>query len=93
MHDIEFMRKTSNQFGSIAKAIENDMYHVHAWCNDLKCNHTSELDLNMLGKILGYDREFSARSINPTLRCTKCGKKNGSIRISPKITNYMWRGD
>lgn len=83
------MQQRANNFKTIGEQIRLNDYSVTAYCNDLKCNHSAPLDLNFLATKLGLNYEFSSYAINPLLRCTKCGRKNASIRISPRETEHI----
>lgn len=68
------MKYSSITISTIRDFIER-RYEVWAFCGDLKCNHSAQLDLYNLAEKFGLDFEPMAQAINPRLRCSKCGKK------------------
>lgn len=57
---------------------------VTAYC-PLPCGARRVLDLEALGRQFGFDFEVSHDTISHRLRCQKCGKLGGSIRLSPPL--------
>lgn len=72
--------------GTIARHImDGDEYTAYCdvWADGAPCAHSKTLDLKALGKRFGMDFKISHWSLVPLLRCTKCGSRQVSIRVSP----------
>lgn len=66
-------------FPTIAETIAAGT-EIGAYCG-APCWHRQMLDLDALGKKLGFDFIVSAATIRPLLRCTKCGRKGCTISV------------
>ncbi|WP_157014916.1 hypothetical protein [Mesorhizobium xinjiangense] len=49
-------------------------HNLTAHCN--ACRHHCRLDLEALGRRLGFEHSTLARALAPKLVCSKCGSKN-----------------
>lgn len=58
-------------------------YAIHAYCHGYECSHHTKLDLYLLAARLGPDHRTMHHDLVPKLRCSKCGSKDVSIRLSP----------
>jgi hypothetical protein len=61
---------------------------VTAYCETNLCHHSAALDLITLRDRFGGNHSAMAWDINPRLRCTVCGKKNATIRLTPGTKEY-----
>lgn len=68
--------------GTIQQAID-DNDTISAVCDAYGCHHHRELDLKALRDRLGPDHGVMHDDLTPLLRCSKCGSRNVSIRVSP----------
>ena len=62
-------------------------YSIRAYCErggEPLCGHSVELDLEALGNRLGFEHHCTHDALAPKLRCSSCGSRNVSLRISPK---------
>ena len=73
------------EIGTIANRI-SEGYAIHANCNgdaNPRCNHSAMLDLDALGRRLGYDFPAKHDPLASKLRCTHCGSRKVSLTLSP----------
>jgi hypothetical protein len=59
----------------------------------LRCGHYVEADLESIAGRLGRDHSWLAADLVPRLRCSKCGSKDVSIRLSPPTVRDMKTGE
>lgn len=67
------------------RQIIDEGHQIGAYCV-APCWHSQMLDLEAIGNKLGYDFIVSADSLNPLLRCSKCGGKDVTMRFHQKVT-------
>ena len=53
-----------------------------AWCNP--CRHHDVLDLDALGRQLGFDHSTMHDDLTPRLRCTACGSRDIGLIMRPQ---------
>lgn len=61
----------------------DDGYSLSVYCEGRLCTHGQTLDLLKLRDQLGPDHSTMHYDIAHKFRCTKCGSRKVSIRISP----------
>ncbi|TPM53284.1 hypothetical protein FJ959_22415 [Mesorhizobium sp. B2-2-4] len=57
--------------------------HLRAYCHRSSCNHSQDLDLQLLKAKLGPDAPAMADDLIPKLRCARCGGKAVGLIYSP----------
>lgn len=65
------------------QALIDARHGVTAFCNDVACVHSQELDLPALAARFGADAPAMASDLKPKLRCAKCGSRDVSLIYSP----------
>ena len=69
--------------------IDDDM-SLHAWCQS--CRHHVDLDLDALGKRLGYEHSTMADELAPKLKCSACGSRKIGLILSARQTGKRLDG-
>ena len=75
-----------NNLNTIGALIANKC-GMALYCNNLDCRHSAMADLRAMAAKLGEDHGAMYRDIAPKLRCSACGGKDVSIRLSPYTGN------
>jgi hypothetical protein len=60
---------------------------VTIYCEGRGCNHGSQLDLVALGERLGLDHGALRADLCRKFRCTKCGSREVSFRLSSEAAH------
>lgn len=78
-------RPTVQPIDTIADHIAKG-YTLRAYCERHganPCGHSVELDLQALGRRLGFDHPCRHHDLAPKLKCSACGSRKVSLRVSP----------
>lgn len=67
---------------TIQQCIDGD-YDLWVWCDGRMCTHGGRVDLKALAKRLGPDHGAMHWDLVDKFKCTKCGGKKVTIRVTP----------
>lgn len=68
---------------TIGSLLEHE-HNLRAYCN--ACHHCTKLDLNALGKRLGFNHSTMHDDLTPKLKCSTCGSKDIALILSADST-------
>jgi len=58
-------------------------HRITAYCLNLDCRHSQQLDLHALAERLGPDHSTLHKHLAPLLRCKACGGKRVQLTVHP----------
>lgn len=71
---------------TIGDFLEHDLL-IAVHCNARGCSRYVKIDLEALGKRIGYDTDVYVDSFRRRFKCSKCGSRDVDFKISSKAAS------